>query len=134
MMQTNHNSLVKQLHRTKKIGHPRNYELDSMNPAIVIFLLHQASLKNSSPGTASLSQCPLPSSPKCEGVTRQGNPPSPSPHNTHALAIRDSKERICIIYISIFFPIHVKFTAYLFLHWIPNFDRYKKFTSTESRY
>ena len=32
MMQTNHNNLVKQLHKTKKNGHPRNYELDSMNP------------------------------------------------------------------------------------------------------
>lgn len=114
--------------------HPRNYELDSLNPAIVIFLLHQASLKNSSPGTASLSHCPLLSSTKCEGVTRQGYPRAPSPHNTHALTIRDSKERICIIYISKFFTIHVKFTAYLFLHWVPNLDSNKEFTATKGRY
>lgn len=114
--------------------HPRNYVLDSMNPAIVIFLLHQAGLKYSSPGTASLSHCPLLSSTKCEGVTRAGNPRAPTTHNTHALAIRHSKERICIIYISIFFAIHIKFTAYLFFHWIPNLDSNKELTATKGRY
>lgn len=114
--------------------HPRNYELDSMEPGNMIFLLHQAGLKYSSPGTASLSHCPLLSSPKCEGVTRAGNPRAPITHNTHALTVRNSKKRICIIYICIFLAIHIKFTAYLFFHWVPNLDSNKELSTTKSRY
>ena len=114
--------------------HPHNYELDSMNPAIVIFLLHPGRLEIQQSRHSKPITLPPTVKPEVRGCHAAREPPSPSPHNTHALTIRYTKERICIVYISIFLAIHVKFTAYLFLHWIPNFDSNKELTATKGRY
>lgn len=133
MMQTNHNSLVKQLHKTQKNGHPRNYELDSMNPHRSYSVCAWSLGKTADQGRKPIICAPT-VKPEVRGCHAAREPPSPSPHNTHALTIRYSKERIRVVYISIFFAIHVKFTANLFFHGIPNLDCYKKLTSAESRY
>lgn len=112
--------------------HPRNYELDSRGRYDIL----------TAPGRLKIQQSrhskPIISPPtvkyEVRGCHAAREPPIPSPHNTHALAIRDSKKRICIVYISISFTIHIKFTAYLFLHRIPNFNGYKKLSTTKCRY
>lgn len=114
--------------------HPHNYDLDSMNPHRSYSVCAWSLEKNSRPGAESLSSVPLLSSPKCEGVTRAGNPRAPITHNTHALAIRNSKKRICIVYIRIFLAIHIKFTANFFFHWVPNLDSHKELSTTKCRY
>ena len=113
--------------------HPHNYDLDSMNPHRSYSVCAWSLEKTADQGRKPIICAPT-VKPEVRGCHAAREPPSPSPHNTHALTVRNSKKRICVIYICIFLAIHIKFTAYLFLHRIPNFNGYKKLSATKGRY